>query len=377
MSFREKLSQMWGNVQHLLLPDLESRVGELSPLHERLAAVLELVRIENYVPCTRFNFGRPSKDRVFIARSYIAKIVFKIQYTKQLIEHLKRDEQLRVICGWQSIGKIPSESKFSRAFREFSNISLPEKVHQELIKEMYRDETVCHLVIDSTPIEAREKPLNKGNAKERRKLQKREQRRKKRAGEPNLRQKQLKEQDLEKILEDLPSKCDKGMKKGAQGYTMIWKGYKLHTAVDDYCVPLAAVLTSASLNDCEVAIPLAKKSNHVATNLYDLMDAAYDHPEIKEHSISLGHIPIIDKCPKSAEQKIEKEAEKERKKVLNFKTAEDKRYKERLPKERFNALYKDFYGGRSIIFRGHKKVSCHVMFGVLVVAAVTLINHIQ
>ena len=49
---------------------------------------------------------------------------------------------------------------------------------------------------------------------------------------------------------------DKGMKKSAQGYTTIWKGYKVHAAVDDDCIPLAVIITSASLNDCEVAIPL-------------------------------------------------------------------------------------------------------------------------
>jgi aspartate-semialdehyde dehydrogenase len=153
--------------------------------------------------------------------------------------------------------------------------------------------------------------------------------------------------------------------------------FKLHTAVDDNCVPLAAIITSASLNDCEAAIPLITKSNQVAVNLYDLMDAAYDHPEIKAKSISLGHIPIIDKCSHNTEQKNEKKAERGRKTILNFKTAEDKRYNERFPKERFNAQYKDYHGGRTVVFKGHSKVSCHVMFGVLVVAAAALIKLVQ
>lgn len=182
------------------------------------------------------------------------------------------------------------------------------------------------------------------------------------------------ETNPDKMMEELPNKCDKGMKISAEGYTKIWKGYKLHSAVDDHGVPLAVIVTSASLNDCEVAIPLAAKSHQAATNFYDLMDAAYDHPEIKMHSISLGHVPIIDKCPQNKAQKIEKEAEKERKNILNFKTAEDRRYKERLPKERFNALYKDYHGGRNIFYRGHPKVFCHVMFGVLVVAAMAIIK---
>lgn len=377
MVFRSSLSNFWNNIQHTLFPQLEKDLGELSANHKKLIAILELIRIEEFVSCSRFYDGRPRKDRKAIARAYIAKIVFKFTYTKQLIEYLKVDKTLRHICGWDIFKKMPSESKFSRAFSEFSKSSLPEKVHYALVKEVYRNQIVGHVVKDSTPLEVREKHLKKDSLKNRNKL-KEEKKRKQRAGKLlNRRQKQLNETNLETMIQDLPKLCDKGMKKSAQGFTMTWKGYKLHAAIDDHCVPLAVVVTSASLNDCEVAIPLASKCHLVATNFYDLMDAAYDHPEIKEHSISLGHIPVIDKCPNSQMQKIEKEKEKKRKKILNFKTAEDKRYGERMPKERFNALYKDFNGGRSIFYRGHEKVSCHVMFGVLTVAASIIISLIQ
>ncbi len=376
MSFRETLSKVWNNIQYKLFPLLEKDMGELSPKHKSLIAVLELIRIEEFISSARFNDGRPPKDRFAIARAYVAKIIFKFPFTNQLLEYLKKDDQLRVICGWHSISEIPSESKFSRAFKEFATQSLPEKVHQALIKNLYKDQIVGHVVKDSTPIEVREKHLKKDSLKNRKKLKAIKQKKKK-AGELNRRQKQLIEKNLDQMLKDLPNLCDKGMKKSAQGYTQIWKGFKLHAAVDDHCIPIAAIITSASLNDCEAAIPLAAKSHQVVTNFYDLMDAAYDHPEIKEHSVSLGHVPIIDKCPQNRAQKIEKEAEKERKRNLNFKTAEDSRYKERLPKERFNALYKDYHGGRTIYYRGHSKVSCHVMFGILVVAATTIINLIQ
>ncbi len=33
-------------------------------------------------------------------------------------------------------------------------------------------------------------------------------------------------------------------------------------------------------------------------NLYDLMDSAYDAPEIREKSRALGHVPIIDANPR-------------------------------------------------------------------------------
>ena len=358
----------------MLFPLLEETLGELPEEYKRLASILELVRIEEFIPCSKFNMGRQPKDRSAIARSYIAKIVLKLTHTKQLVKQLKTDKQLRAICGWNNARHVPSEAKFSRAFKEFSSLCISERAHQALIKSAYEDEIVLHVVKDSTPLEVREKALEKGSAKERKKLRDRTRRAQKRSGEPNRRQKQLQEQNLDTMLQELPKQCDRGMKKDSNGYTKIWKGYKLHAAVDDNCIPLAVIITAASLHDCEAAIPLAVKSNQVATNLYDLMDAAYDHPEIEKHSFSLGHVPIIDKCPQNPTQKIEKELEKERKKILNFETATDKRYKERLPKERFNALYKDYYGGRNIFYRGHSKVSCHVMFGVLVVTALTLIK---
>lgn len=373
MSFREKLAKLWNNVQYKLFPDLEERVGEISSTHKQLVAVLELVRIEEFLPCTRFNFGRPLKDRIPIARSFIAKIIFKITHTKDLIRNLKADKQLRVICGWDSSDIIPSESKFSRAFHEFAETSLSDKVHQALIADVYKDKIIGHLVKDSTPIHAREQYLKKkGSTSERRRLLNIQQAKEKRAG-ISRKQKQLK-QDLNTMINDLPIRCDMGTKKGSNGYNTTWKGYKLHAAVDDHCIPIAAVLTSASLNDSEVAIPLGTKSDLVSKNFYDLMDSAYDAPEIREHSYSLGHVPIIDARPRTVKQKEQKKAEQLRKHILKAHTAEDKRYKERLPKERFNALLKDHYGGRNVLYKGHSKVFCHLMFGVLALTATTLLS---
>lgn len=373
MSFVKRLSNFWYNIQSSLFPMLENDLGKLEAEHKKLAAILEMIRIEEFIPCTKFYMGRPRKYRVQIARAFVAKVVFKLPYTRQIISRLNSDKQLKLICGWDAFNKIPSESMFSRAFQEFSEWGLPEKVHQTLIKTVYEGQIIGHVVKDSVPLKIREKPLTKPN-KEIRKKQKNQRRRK---GFLNQRQKQLYENNLEKMLAELPTACDKGMKKSAHGYTTIWKGVKLHTAVDDYCVPLAAIITSASVHDSNVAIPLAKKAHAVVSNFYDLMDAAYDHPEIKDYSISLGHIPIIDSCPSNKTEKNDKQDEKKRKKLLRFETALDKRYRQRLPKERFNALYKDYGGGNTIFYRGYEKISCHIMFGVLTLAASTLIGLIN
>ena len=49
---------------------------------------------------------------------------------------------------------MPSESVFSRAFAEFSDTQLPQRVHEALIWNTHRDRLVGHLGRDSTAIEA-------------------------------------------------------------------------------------------------------------------------------------------------------------------------------------------------------------------------------
>jgi len=51
-----------------------------------------------------------------------------------------------------------------------------------------------------------------------------------------------------------------------------------------------------------------------------------------------------------------------------FIPAEDVRYNERSAAERVNGGLKDDFGGRYVRVRGHAKVFCHLMFGVLALA---------
>ncbi|MGO9147473.1 MAG: hypothetical protein ACLQDF_14000 [Desulfomonilia bacterium] len=84
-----------------------------------------------------------------------------------------------------------------------------------------------------------------------------------------------------------------GTKKDSKGYN-IWRGYKLHIDCIDGDIPVGALLTSASLHDSQAAIPLVQMTSERVVSLYDLMDAAYDAPQIKEFSETLSHVPIID-----------------------------------------------------------------------------------
>jgi hypothetical protein len=127
-------------------------------------------------------------------------------------------------------------------------------------------------------------------------------------------------------------------------------------------------LTSASTHDSQVAIPLGETSNGRVTNLYDLMDSAYNAPAIKNKSIELGHVPIIDINPRRNKAlKEEINAENKRLNLLHFELPEQVRYRERSAAERVNGRLKDCFSGRHIRVRGHAKIFCHLMFGILVI----------
>ena len=156
----------------------------------------------------------------------------------------------------------------------------------------------------------------------------------------------------------------------SKGYKVSWTGYKLHIDVADGGIPISAILTSASTHDSQVAIPLAKMSSERVTTLYDVMDSAYDVPQIHDMSRQLGHVPLIDVHPRR-DQALKKEiaAENKRSQLVGHKTAEAVRYNERSTVERVNARLKDEFGGRFVRVRGHAKVMCHLMFGILALTA--------
>jgi hypothetical protein len=104
--------------------------------------------------------------------------------------------------------------------------------------------------------------------------------------------------------------------------------------------------------------------------LYDLMDAAYDAAAIHDHSKTLGHVPIIDRNFRvQHEVKAEWEREVERMKFIHMPDPDDVIYSFRTMVERVNARLKDEFGARFLRVRGAIKVKCHLMFGILALAA--------
>ena len=131
---------------------------------------------------------------------------------------------------------------------------------------------------DATAIEAREKPIRKaGPAEEGAEKSKKKRGRPKKGEvkpikEPTRIEKQ-KIMPLEEMLDDLPKECSIGTKKNSKGHAEYWIGYKLHLDTADGCIPISAILTSASVHDSQVAIPLATMTAKRVISLYDVMDA--------------------------------------------------------------------------------------------------------
>ena len=367
----KKLSQIWFEVQQVLFPFMEQQVDEpLTDKQKQLITTLELVKIEDIVKVPEYWKGQSPKNRKQIARAFIAKAVYNMNTTRELIDRLKSTPALRRICGWEKVADIPHESSFSRAFKEFSQAGLASIAHGNMVKEHMGDRIVGHISRDSTSIDAREKPTKKKVLKN--KTPKKRGRPKKgevRVKEPTRLERQQ-SMGLDDMLEDLPKVCDVGTKMNSKGYKKSWIGYKLHIDAADGHIPVSCILTSASLHDSQVALSLAETTNQQVDSLYDLMDSAYDSPIIKEHSRSLGHIPIIDINPRgNKKRKQELKNEAKRMNTINFKNPSDIRYNERSNVERVNGRLKDEFGGKVVRVRGHAKVLTHLMFGILVLTA--------
>ena len=359
-----ELSNLWNSIQNWLFPVLEEELGELSEKQKEFVRVCELCDLEKHLFPYRWKYnGRPPKDRLAIVKSFVAKAVYNLPTTKALIEYVKSCPSLRRLCGWESVAEIPCESTFSRAFSAFAEGELPDRIHESMIKENYQDKLVGHLSRDSSAINGREKsvPKSKEESAQRPKRKRGRPKKGEERPEPEMTKVQIQfHRSLEENLADLPTDCDWGCKRNSKGKKESWRGFKFHLDVADGDVPISPLLTSASMYDNQAAIPLAQRSSDRVTNLYDLMDAAYDTKEIKIFSTNLGHVPLIDHNPR-------------RGKKVKMPPAEQVRYHERSSAERvFSNL--ENYGSKNIRVKGAKKVMCHLMFGVMALTANQLFN---
>jgi hypothetical protein len=162
MRLRESVSWLMGTLQHNLIPGLEECCERpLTDKEQQLVSILEVLHIEQYAGRPARRFGRKPRERQALARAFVGKAVYNHPNTRATIEALRAAPVLRRICGFVRRADVPSESTFSRAFGEFAEIGLGEKVHQTLVAQWVTPELVGHISRDATAIKGREKPVVK------------------------------------------------------------------------------------------------------------------------------------------------------------------------------------------------------------------------
>jgi len=349
------LPKLYFTMETYLFPMVEEEIGELTAKMKEFLRIVEIVRPSRFINnALRWcGLGRPMKDREKMLRAFFLKAVYDLPTTKGLIENLKTNPSWRRLCGWEYGGEVPSEATFSRTFGIFAKEKVCDAIHAIVVQESYTEKLVGHASTDSTAIIGREKACRKNTPKA--KLKKKRGRKSKAekaamaeqeiAEVKTRRLEQQPNRTLAENLEDLPQGCDWGGKRDSKGKTSYWRGYKLHLSIADGGVPLAAILSSASF-------------------LYDLADSAYDAEEIKAFSEKSGHVPVIDPNPRRGG-------------TIELAPARKVRYRERSTVERGNSDLKDNYGARHIRVKGHWKVLCHLMFGVIAITVKQLFNMLE
>jgi hypothetical protein len=367
-----KLSKMWNkilNLENSLFPEIKEQLGVLSTKEEKLIKILDFAQIERNV--TVVTITNSPKDRIEIARAMIAKSVYNMQTTRDLIDRLYSDRVLRVLCGWRYKNDIPSEAKFSRVFKELSDLQIAQKTHEKFVKEYLSDTIFMYNATDATKIPLRQKPV-KVEKEEKPKLKRGRPKKdeKREPIKPKILELQKDMTSTNDMLSLVSTNCGVGVKQNSKGNREVWIGGKLHISAVDGDIPITSFYSGANVHDSSVALPLMNETSKRVIYLHDLQDAGYDSDIIREFSKKLDHKPIIDINPKNSQELKQKiqliKDEKEKFEFFNLSQSSDTHhYNQRSMVERVNKYLKDDFGYNTIYYQGATKVASVLAFGIL------------
>lgn len=302
--------------------------------------------------------GRVGYDLLSILGIMLLKLHFRQPTMKETLLLLRENGNLKDILG---ISTVPSQATACRLSRVVERVVDPAVLHERVIqayKEAMDNRMVGHLSIDSTIIEAREKPFVKEKEASPAPVPPKKKGRKKK-GSPEekayLEQKARAERErLDYLAEDplqsisrLEMRCSLTAKQNSKGKRQWFIGYKAHLATDDFGVSVAYAVTGACVHDCKVAVPLMKTAHQRTDFLYALMDRGYLNPDIDAYAAMIGRKAIIDQ---RAHRSIA---------PLPMEKPEAARYKARTTVERTNSELKDGYLPDKIYRRG-----CHARYDI-------------
>ena len=325
------LTTIFPHLQRQLFPALAAELGPLSALDQQFCEVISLTDLGRFT--RRYEWcgnGCPPCPRPWLAHAFIAQCGYQFPTPGALLDAVKSRPWLRQLCGWERAGEIPSAPTFSRAFAEFAQDQLPQQIHEQMVKTHAGTKLVGPVRRAATAMEAPARPAAKPGPATPAAPRKRG-RPKRGEARPPAPPKRLALQPARSRAEhlaDLPSRGAVGCQRNRQGPQESWIGHKLQLDTVAGDCPVSAVLTSASVPDSPVALPLAQLTAPRVTSLYDLMDRADDAPQIQAFRRALGRMPLIDPNPRGGEK-------------LPFAPAEAPRFKERSASERVNSLLKE------------------------------------
>ena len=351
------LHDLWRHLQRQLFPVLTEELGELGEKDRQFVQVVALLPLGRWIHRYDWSgWGRPPHERIWMLHGFIAKAVYQFPTTEALIDALGARSTLRRLCGWESVADLPHAATFSRAFAQFAADELPQQILQGMVQTHCGPKLVGHISRDATAIEGHERPVPKtktSSAPPPRYKRGRPKKGEVRPPRPPTRLEQQLTRPLAENLAELPRQCDIGCKTNSHGSKYFWIGYKLHLDVADGQIPISCVLTAASLNDTQVAVPLSRLTAQRVTNCYDLMDAGYDSEQLRQFSTALGHVPIIPGRKHGARP------------APPLDPHQRVRFRERTAVERVYSRLKEEFGGNFVRVRGWTKVMAHLMFGIL------------
>lgn len=216
--------------------------------------------------------GAKGYNPVNLLYALIAMQVEKITSIKSLVTRLKEDPVFRYSCGFDVLGRVPSESTFSRFINKLSNTEELQNLFHDLVIKAKKLGIIDgdHVSIDSTKLNSYEAAIPKKD-----------------------------------IIDD-GSNPNWGMKRDTNGNNIRWFGWKLHILCDSKSeLPLDIMVTPASNYDGTVALPLIKQFfGNYKDNFkpkYYAMDSAYDLEDVYKKIIEeYEGIPVIAYNPRGS-----------------------------------------------------------------------------
>src|SRR5690554_4768953 len=179
--------------------------------------------------------GRTGYPLLSVLSIMVLKLLYQQLTVRQTLQLLQENENLRMIV---EIDGVPSEATMSRLSRQVGKIVDPAMLH-ERVMGLYQEATgrtaVGHLSIDSTVIEAREKPIRgKRATQQHRKLKKRGRKKKGSIEEAEYQDRKAEEAQLlaqylvespEISIAELERRCSLTAKQNSKGQRQWFIGY--------------------------------------------------------------------------------------------------------------------------------------------------------